>query len=145
MRPACRTFGQPLPGGDVTLRHRFCVIEHVLTLDDQLYPSLAAEALRVAQGARTYIIKSSGASGVIAFGEKTGIDSIKIGQMPVRTDAKGRVMLHYTISMPERYIPAWQVLADGFDPNLVANQIIFIGTSVAGLQDLRDRRGLALS
>jgi adenylate cyclase len=121
------------PDGDLVVRR----IPFVLSLGDKLYPSLAAEALRVAQGARTYIIKSSGASGVIAFGEHTGIDSIKIGQMEVRTDANGRIMLHYTESMPERYIPAWQVLEDGFDPNLVAGQILFIGTSAAGLQDLR--------
>jgi len=121
------------PEADLIVRR----VPMVLRLGDRLYPSLVAEALRVAQGARTYVIKSSGASGVTAFGEKTGIDAIGIGQMKVRTDANGRVMLHYTESMPERYIPAWQVLADGFDPDLVAGQIIFIGTSAAGLQDLR--------
>jgi adenylate cyclase len=121
------------PEADLVVRR----VPFVLRLGDQLYPSLAAEALRVAQGARTYVIKSSGASGVTAFGEKTGIDAIGIGQMQVRTDANGRVMLHYTESKPERYIPAWQVLSDGFDPNQVAGQIIFIGTSAAGLHDLR--------
>lgn len=121
------------PEADLVVRR----VPMILRLGDQLYPSLAAEALRVAQGARTYVIKSSGASGVIAFGEKTGIDAIGIGQMKVRTDANGRVMLHYTESVPERYIPAWRVLEDGFDPNLVAGQIIFIGTSAAGLHDLR--------
>ena len=121
------------PDADSVVRR----VPFVLRLGDQLYPSLVAETLRVIQGARTYIIKSSGASGVIAFGEKTGIDSIKIGQMQLRTDAKGQVMLYYTRSMPERYIPAWQVLEDGFDPNLVTGQIIFIGTSAAGMQDLR--------
>ncbi len=121
------------PEADLVVRR----VPIVLRLGDQLYPSLAAEALRVAQGARTYVIKSSGASGVTAFGEHTGIDAIGIGQMQVRTDANGRVMLHYTESMPERFIPAWQVLEDGFDLNLVAGQIIFVGTSAAGLQDLR--------
>ncbi len=121
------------PEADLVVRR----VPIVLRLGDQLFPSLAAEALRIAQGARTYIIKSSGASGVTAFGEHTGIDAIGIGQMKVRTDANGRVMLHYTKSMPERYIPAWQVLEDDFDPNLVAGQILFIGTSAAGLQDLR--------
>ena len=122
-----------MPEADLVVRR----VPMVLRVGDKLYPSLAAEALRVAQGARTYVIKSSGASGVTAFGEKTGIDAIGIGQMKVRTDASGRVLLHYTKSMPERYIPAWQVLADGFDPNMVAGQIIFIGTSAAGMGDLR--------
>ncbi len=121
------------PDADLVVRR----VPLVLRLGDQLYPSLAAEALRVAQGARTYIIKSSGASGVISFGEQTGIDAIGIGRMQVRTDASGRVMLHYTESRPERYIPAWRVLEDGFDASLVAGQIIFVGTSAAGLHDLR--------
>ncbi|MHA1153541.1 MAG: CHASE2 domain-containing protein [Alphaproteobacteria bacterium] len=121
------------PEADLVIRR----VPFVLRLGDQLYPSLVAEALRVAQGARTYVIKSSGASGVTAFGEKTGIDTIGIGQLQVRTDANGRVMLHYSKSMPERFIPAWQVLEDGFDANLVAGQIVFVGTSAAGMQDLR--------
>src|ERR1700677_1747525 len=42
-------------------------------------PSLAAEALRVAQGAGSYILKSSNASGETAYGAKTGLNHIKIG------------------------------------------------------------------
>jgi len=121
------------PEGDLVVRR----VPMLLRLDDQLYPSLSAEALRVAQGARTYIIKSSGASGTTAFGEQTGIDSIKIGQFEVTTDGSGRMFLHYTYSQPERYIPAWKVLEGDFDPNLVAGQILFVGTSAAGLFDLR--------
>jgi len=121
------------PDADLVVRR----VPIVLRLGDQLYPSLVAEALRVAQGAKTFIIKSSGASGTTAFGEQTGIDSIKIGQFAVQTDESGRVLLHYTYSRPERYIPAWKVLEDDFDPNLVAGQILFVGTSAAGLFDLR--------
>ncbi len=36
-----------------------------------------------------------------------------------------------------RYIPAWTVLEDDFDPNTVAGQIVFVGTSAAGLHDIR--------
>ncbi len=43
----------------------------------KLHPTLAVEALRVAQGASTYIVKSSGASGEGAFGEHTGITRTK--------------------------------------------------------------------
>ncbi len=109
----------------------------VFSADGELYPSLAAEALRVAQGAKTYIVKSSGASGVLSFGKKTGIDSIKIGHKAVHTDALGRLMLHYTKSVPERYVPAWKVFSDELDPNDIAGRIIFVGTSAPGLRDLR--------
>ena len=116
------------------------VIRHVplaFRSGGQIYPSLAAEALRVAQGARTYLIKSSGASGVESFGEETGIDAIKIGQFVVQTDAHGRMMLHFTKSTPDRYIPAWKVLDENFDLTTLQGMILFLGTSAPGLFDLR--------
>jgi class 3 adenylate cyclase len=104
---------------------------------DEFFPSLAAESLRVAQGARTYLVKSSGASGVLAFGAHTGIDSIRIGNLVARTDAHGRLMLHFTKTTPDRYVAAWKVLEEDFDPSLVAGRIVFIGTSAPGLLDIR--------
>ena len=49
----------------------------ILSVDGALHPSLAMEALRVAQGASTYIVKSSNASGETAFGEVYGVLSVK--------------------------------------------------------------------
>ena len=60
----------------------------VLALHDQLYPSLAAEALRVAQGAATNVVKSSGASAVPAFGEHTGVSVVRIGEFEIPTDPR---------------------------------------------------------
>lgn len=108
-----------------------------LRLGNRIYPTLLAEALRVAQGARSYVIKSSGASGETAFGEHTGISSIRIGQFIVPTDAHGQVILHLTGPVPERTVPAWRVLAPGFDKRLIAGRIVLIGTSAAGLKDIR--------
>ncbi|MCZ6863805.1 MAG: CHASE2 domain-containing protein [Alphaproteobacteria bacterium] len=103
----------------------------------ELYPSLAAEALRVVQGAKTYLIKSSGASATTALGAHTGIDTIAIGQFQAQTDAGGHLFLRYTLSVPDRYIPAWRILENDFDPTDVAGKIVLIGTSAAGLLDLR--------
>lgn len=121
------------PEADLVIRR----VPLVLKLNEELYPSLAAEALRVAQGAKTYIIKSSGASATTAFGEHTGIDSIKIGQFEVRTDGSGRLFLHYTPSLADRYIPAWKVFEEKINPTQIAGKILFVGTSAAGLHDLR--------
>ena len=66
----------------------------VLALQGELYPSLAAEALRVAQGAATNVIKSSGASGVLAFGEQTGVSALRIGEFEIPTDPEGRLWLY---------------------------------------------------
>jgi adenylate cyclase len=109
----------------------------IARLDETIYPTLSAEALRVAQGATTNFIKVSGASGVASFGEHTGIDAIRIGELAIPTDESGRIWGRFTAHEDARYIPAWKVLADGFDANQVAGQIILIGTSAAGLHDLR--------
>ena len=39
--------------------------------------------------------------------------------------------------MPERFIPAWKILEGGLDPLALDGMIVFIGTSAAGLKDLR--------
>ncbi len=109
----------------------------VVRIGDTLYPSLSAEALRVAQGAKSHLIKSSGASRETAFGKQTGINNIRIGKLVVPTDANGRVLVHYSPKTPERYVPAWQVLEAGFDANRVAGQIVLVGVSAAGLHDIR--------
>ncbi len=102
-----------------------------------LYPAIALEALRVVQGASTMIIKSSGASGELAFGEKTGITSIKVGQIVVPTDANGRFWIRYTGHQRDRYIPAWKIFEGSVDPSLVQDHIVLVGASAAGLLDLR--------
>jgi adenylate cyclase len=104
---------------------------------DELFPSLAAEALRVAQGASTYVIKSSGASGIAAWGAHTGVSQIRIGQVTVPTDSKGRMWLYDTGFVPRRFIPVWEMFEPGFDAARVKGRILFIGTSAAGLKDIR--------
>ena len=101
------------------------------------YPTLSAESLRVSQGARTNIIKASGASGELSFGQNTGINNIKIGRLVIPTDRKGQLWIHFTRDEPSRYIPAWKILAGQFDEKLIDGNIVFIGTSASGLKDLR--------
>ncbi len=102
-----------------------------------IVPSLAAEALRVAQGASTYVIKSSNASGQTGFGEKTGLNHARIGSLIVPTDAAGRLWLHDTGRVDARTIPAWRVMQGDVRANEIAGTIVFVGTSAAGLRDLR--------
>ncbi len=105
--------------------------------DDRLYPSISLEALRVAQGAKTMIIKSSGGSGEVSFGEQTGISSIKVGRMTVPTDGEGRVWVHFSGHRSERYVPVWKLLEDSVEKSLLEGHIVLVGTSAAGLLDLR--------
>jgi adenylate cyclase len=102
-----------------------------------LFPALSIEALRVAQGASTYLVKSSGASSELAFGEHTGIVAIKTGDLEVRTDARGRLVLYDTGHRPERYISAADILQDKVPAERLEGQVILVGTSAIGLKDVR--------
>jgi adenylate cyclase len=103
----------------------------------ELVPSLDAEALRVAQGADTIIVKSSNASGAQAYGASTGIISVKIGEAQIATESDGMVRVRFAGTQPGRHIPAWRVLADEVTPDDVNGKITLIGSSASALADLR--------
>ena len=73
---------------------------------DGVFPTLSIEAVRVAQGANSYVIKSSGANLEESFGIKSGIVAVKTGDVQVRTDARGRMILYDTGHRSERYVSA---------------------------------------
>jgi len=109
------------------------------TVTGDVYPSLAAEALRVAQGAaaNTYRIKMAGGSGESAFGAQTGLAQVRIGEMAMPTDSAGRLWLYDTGFVRERFVPAWHVFERNFDRARVEGKILLVGTSASGLKDLR--------
>jgi adenylate cyclase len=109
----------------------------IVRVGDNLYPSLAADMLRLAQGASTYLVKSSGASGEKAFGEKTGIVKIKIGDFEVPTEANGQMWIRFTHHADARFLPAWKILNGELGKDQIEGRILLIGTSAAGLLDLR--------
>lgn len=109
----------------------------VLAVGEQMVPSLAMEALRVAQDASTFIIKSSNASGETAFGAQTGVNSLKVGQIVVDTEADASIRLRYAGSRPERRIPAWKILANDVPKDQIEGRIVFVGSSASALADLR--------
>ena len=107
----------------------------VIGYQDGTYPSLTAEALRLAVGASTMIVKASGASGQTAFGEQTGIVEVKIGPFVIPTDRQGNIVLRDTGPIPERSVPAWTLLDPASPAPDIEGKIVFIGTSAAGLKD----------
>lgn len=109
----------------------------LVRIGDTLFPSFPADTLRLAQGAGSYVIKSSGASGETAFGESTGIIAMKVGDLEVPTEANGQMWVRFTPQTRDRYIPAWKVLNGEIAEDEIAGRIILIGTSAAGLLDLR--------
>jgi adenylate cyclase len=109
----------------------------IVGINGALYPSLAAEALRVGQGASSYVVKSSGASGEESFGRKTGITNVRIGRLAVPTDAHGQMWLKFTKSDRRRFISAARVLNNAIASSEIEGRIMLVGTTAAGLFDLR--------
>jgi len=106
----------------------------VVQLNGKLYPSLGSEGLRVAQGASGSILKTVGGG---SSGLPLAITAAKIGEFVIPTDAHGNQWLYYTQHREERYIPAWKVLDGSADSAKLEGNIILIGTSAAGLKDIR--------
>jgi adenylate cyclase len=103
--------------------------------NDKLFPSLAAEVLRLATGARTYLLRGAGSSAERSFGEKTGLTAMRIGQLTIPTDDAGRVWLHFSRpQVPDpRRVSAADVLDGKVDRARLDNNIVLIGTSAEGL------------
>jgi adenylate cyclase len=108
----------------------------ILNVNGALQPSLAMEALRVAQGASTYIVKSSNASGETAFGQVYGVLAIRNGDLTIPTDATGDVRVYFAQADPRRSIPAWKALEPGADLSDLRGAIVFFGASAALLSDI---------
>ncbi len=97
----------------------------------QLFPSLIGEALRVAQGAQTYVVNADQATG--------DVQSVRIGAFEVPTGPDGEFNVYYTVPVPSRYLSAAEVFDNArlsaLAPEL-EGRIILIGTSAAGLFDI---------
>lgn len=122
-----------LPDRDQIVRR----VPLLFRLGSALLPSFDAEALRVAQGASSYIVKSSNASGETAFGQATGLNHILIGRIAVPTDSGGGIYIKFRHFDNSHYLPAWKVLAGQISPNDIRGRIILVGTTASGLLDVR--------
>ncbi len=106
---------------------------------NQMVPSLALEALRVAQGAGALQVKSSN-GGNESGGGAPSVVAIKVGAFQAPTDATGALLMHYAAPRPDRLVPAWKVMAGAYSPDemkwLFEGRIVFVGTGASGLRDL---------
>ena len=112
-----------VPDSDGVLRR----VPVLLSMGDQLLPTLSAEALRVAQGARNYLLTSNAA----------GMQAVRIGSLTVPTTAQGEIWLHYARDPDHRTLSAVHILQGPLESTLLTGQIVLVGSSAAGLMDLR--------
>jgi adenylate cyclase len=104
----------------------------IWTDGERLYPSLVTEALRVAQGAQTYVVHAEPATG--------GIQSVRVGAYEVPTEPTGELNMHHTPPRSDRYISAADIFDNARLSELaprIEGRIVLIGTSATGLFDIR--------
>ncbi|WP_210542548.1 CHASE2 domain-containing protein [Rhodoferax sp. PAMC 29310] len=96
-------------------------------LNGQWVPSLSAETLRVAQGARNYVVRSN----------EAGVEEVRIGAIAVPTTAQGEIWLDFGQHMPDLLVPAAQVLSGQLTDGQLKGHLVVIGSTAAGLMDVR--------
>jgi len=109
----------------------------VLVIDGKLAPSLALEALRVAQAASTIVVRASNTSGETAFGARTGVNAVKVGDIEIAAGPDGAVRPRYAYMNAARDISAAAVLQDKVARAEIEGRIIFVGALATGLGDVR--------
>ena len=110
----------------------------VASAQGNLYPALSVEALRLAQGASSFSVRSTGASGEADTG-LPAMTAFKVGDFSTPTGPNGDFTIYYsglpnmpTVSASDLLDPARSAtLTDA-----VQGRIVLVGTSALGLRDL---------
>jgi adenylate cyclase len=126
--------------GSMSIGNNEAIVRQLPTferVENQLVPSLALEMTRVAVGASTFQIKSSNASSEEAFGAQTGINHIKLGPLTIPTTPEGNVWVYYTPTKNIPTVSAADVISGAIPPEFFEGKVALVGTSAAGLLDLR--------
>lgn len=105
--------------------------------DDNIYPSLALESLRVAQGAGSIVLRASDVRGEGTYTSGFGLSRLKVGQIVTPIEPDGSMRLYFAASEDIQTVSAYEILEADFDMTRLAGKIAFIGTSAAGLKDIR--------
>tara|TARA_Y100001970_G_scaffold59833_1_gene76211 strand:+ start:5071 stop:7254 length:2184 start_codon:yes stop_codon:yes gene_type:complete len=126
--------------GSMSIGNNDVIIRQLPTferIDEQLVPSLALEMSRVAVGASTFQIKSSNASSEEAYGAQTGINNIKLGPLTIPTTPEGNAWIYFTPTKNIPTVSAVDVISGTIPPEFFEGKVALVGTSAAGLLDLR--------
>lgn len=107
------------------------IVRRVPTLfvyENELYPSLSVEMLRVALNRKSILVKAN-VAGITFLGVHKNL------QLP--TDSHGRVWPYFSKSDKSKYVSAKDVLNGTADPALIKGKLTIVGTSAVGLLDIR--------
>ena len=95
-------------------------------IDNQIWPSLALEAIRIATNQKNLLVQS----------DKSGISVIKTRKDVFPGDQNGILNIKYNKFDKENYISAIDVINNDFDQKRIENKIILIGSSAQALFDI---------
>ena len=104
---------------------------------EHIYPSLALESLRVAQGAGSIVLRASDVRGEGSYSAGFGLSRLKVGRVIAPIEPDGSMRLYFAESADIQTVSAYEILQPDFDMTRLAGKIAFIGTSAAGLKDIR--------
>jgi len=100
----------------------------LIRYENQLYPSLALEIIRVISNINKVYVNY----------DYNGVSYIKIGDFTIPTDRYGRAIVNFRgPTKTFQYISAIDILNNNFKKDAINGKIALIGTSAAGLLDLR--------
>ncbi len=111
------------PERDGTIRR----VPMIMLAQGVMMPSLTFEMLRIASGAGTILIKT----------DKAGIQGISVKGFKIPTDGNGQLWVHYARRDPSIYVSAVDVLDNRVAPDRINGKLVLIGTSAAGLNDIK--------
>ena len=97
----------------------------VASIDGTLAPALAVEMLRVAVGAKSLRLFTSGAA----------VEGVGVGDFVASTEADGAVRVHFSPHNTDRFISAVDILEGRFDPARLEQKLVLIGLTGLGLVD----------
>ena len=100
----------------------------IISYNDIIYPSLSLELLRVATQTQKVLINY----------DEQGVTSISLDGIDIPTDRHGRLLINFRGKEGNfPYISALDIFDGTFNPKDIEGKIAIIGTSAAGILDLR--------
>ncbi|HEY2558785.1 MAG TPA: CHASE2 domain-containing protein [Caldimonas sp.] len=103
-------------------------IHLVASIQGTLVPTLAVEMLRVAYRAPAIRLTALGRS----------VTSLTVGDTRVRTERDAAVRVYFSRHRSDRFVSAIDVLEGKVDPALLRKQLVLIGVTAFGLEELHD-------
>jgi len=110
-----------IPNIDGVLRN----VPILYNIDNQIWPSLALEVVRISTNQKNLLIQSNDA----------GIELVKTRNNIIPSNQNGIINIKYKEFNKENYISAADIIENNFDKKKVENKIILIGSSAQALFD----------